>query len=70
MTDPTTDLTAMTGRFQTIGVGLLGAHSPASHGVVGADAARLLMIERRILRIERALRRTGIEVEDLELHHD
>ena len=45
-------------------VGLLGAtcHS-AAHG----QGARTTMIERRILRIEMALRRAGIEVEHLDL---
>ncbi len=45
-------------------VGLLGATttSPAC-----ADAVRINVIERRILRIEMALRQAGIEVEHLDL---
>lgn len=46
-----------------------------SAGILGAtatdprllDNARLLMIERRLLRIEMALRRAGIEVENIDL---
>lgn len=57
----------ITETMSLIGAGILGATCPASHGVVGANAARLLMIEQRILRIEMALRRAGIEVEALPL---
>ena len=47
-----------------IGVGRLGATCHHAHA---AQAAQLDMIERRILRIEMALRRTGVEVEWINL---
>lgn len=43
-------------------VGLLGATAPASHGVEGLKGAQIDMIERRILRIEAALRQAGIDL--------
>jgi hypothetical protein len=50
-----------------IGIGMLGAVSPTAHGLEAAKEARLLMIERRILRAEMLLRRAGIEPESIEL---
>lgn len=44
----------------TYGAGLLGA---SGRTFAEAEAMRLITIERRILRIEMALRRAGIEVE-------
>jgi len=52
---------------QIIPVGRLGAIAPKAWGAAGANAAAMDMIERRILRIEIALRRAGIEVESLDL---
>lgn len=46
-----------------LGSGLLGASVPASAGPYALKEARLRTIERRIIRIEMALRRAGIEVE-------
>jgi hypothetical protein len=47
--------------------GLLGAGAYGPHAADLIGGERLLMIERRILRIEMALRRSGIEVEHLDL---
>ncbi len=49
------------------GVGMLGATFDQRGGMIGAQAAQAEMIERRILRIEMALRRAGIEVETFPL---
>lgn len=46
------------------GIGMLGATASAVHEI---PEQRLLMIERRLLRIEMAMRRAGIEVEMVEL---
>ena len=53
--------------FETVGAGLLGAvrTGPGAHHYI--EEERLRVIERRILRIEMALRRSGMEVEDLDL---
>lgn len=48
-------------------IGLLGA---SGQSAAEAEAMRLITIERRILRIEMALRRAGIEVENVEMPHD
>jgi hypothetical protein len=48
-----------------IGVGRLGAQSPARFGVEVAKGAQIDMIERRILRIETALRGAGIILDDI-----
>lgn len=52
---------------ETMGVGYLGATFDARGGLHAAQAERDEMIERRILRVEMALRRAGIEVESVEL---
>ncbi len=51
-------------RAQSFGSGLLGATGATAQE---AKNARLNLIERRIIRIEMALRRAGIEVEALDL---
>ena len=51
----------------TIGIGLLGATASGEQALAKLPEARLEMIERRILRIEMALRRSGVEVEFLDL---
>jgi len=53
-----------------ISVGLLGASVPSSHGIEALKGAQILEIERRILRIEMALRRAGIEVEMVDHPND
>lgn len=53
--------------FNIMGIGLLGATFDSRMGVVGAQAARDEMIERRILRLEMLLRRAGIEPEMIPL---
>lgn len=57
----------LTRTLAVLGVGLLGATSPLDGGIELAKGAQINMIERRILRIEMALRRAGIEVEAIEL---
>jgi hypothetical protein len=47
-------------------VGRLGAYSDASHPRF-LQAAQMDMIERHILRLEEALRRAGINIDELEL---
>lgn len=49
------------------GVGYLGATCDSRFGQASFQAARDAMIERRILRIEMALRRAGTEVEHIPL---
>lgn len=57
--------------FEQFGVGRLGAtvSGPVYRqvGETAAHAAQIDMIERRILRIEKALRQAGIEVESIPL---
>lgn len=57
--------------LETVGVGMLGASvlfdESAGFSQAMAQGARDVMIERRILRIEMALRQAGIEVENLPL---
>lgn len=50
-----------------IGAGLLGATADGEYAAQLIKGERLLMIERRILRIEMALRQSGIEVEHFPL---
>lgn len=57
----------LTDQFTGYGAGLLGAAVYGPHAADLIKEERLLMIERRILRIEMALRQAGIEVERLDL---
>lgn len=52
---------------EIVGVGLLGATVDARFGLNNARDERLTMIERRIIRIEMAMRQGGIEVERIPL---
>ena len=57
----------MRARCEAFGQSLLGAEAYGTQAATLIKEERLLMIERRILRIEMALRQTGIEVEMLAL---
>ncbi len=54
-------------RLPTISIGRLGATVPQAYDRTMMLMAALDMAERRILRLEMALRRAGIEVEHTEL---
>ena len=50
-----------------LAIGMFGATLPLKHGLGMAKGAQIAMIERRILRLEMALRRAGFEVEEIPL---